>query len=294
MENLARKPRLTLVRDGETASQFAVDIIPELAEPLSEAGGHRWWRLDPERSRWLSSLGIVLLVYAAPLAGWLWSGHTPGAALPPPVAMVVELAPAPMAPPAPAEQPPGPEQTEATPPPPEFEPKPEPEPEVPPAPVAPEPEVALDPVEEPPVEALEPDEVSPPEPPEIIEETSPPDAPREDARAAAPNQGVPAPVVDRNRVMNWQSRLMMKLNDAKRYPAGARRSRQEGVAHLRFAMDREGGMLSASIERSSGYPLLDEETLALIERAQPLPKPPEDMPGESLEFVVPVEFILKR
>ncbi len=87
---------------------------------------------------------------------------------------------------------------------------------------------------------------------------------------------------------------MMKLNEAKRYPGSARRQRQEGVSYLRFAMDREGTVLSASIERSSGHPLLDEETLTLIERAQPLPLPPEDVTGEVLEFVVPVEFFLNR
>lgn len=32
----------------------------------------------------------------------------------------------------------------------------------------------------------------------------------------------------------------------------------------------------------------------MIERAQPLPEPPEDMQGETLEFVVPVEFSLNR
>ena len=85
---------------------------------------------------------------------------------------------------------------------------------------------------------------------------------------------------------------MLKLNEAKSYPTQARRYRQEGVAYLRFTMDREGNVLTKSIEQSAGYPLLDEETLALIDRAQPLPKPPVEMQGEALEFVVPVEFFL--
>lgn len=182
---------------------------------------------------------------------------------------------------------------------------PEPEPELPPLPEVPEPEVAVKTLEEPLREEPEAEKEPPPKIEEPIEETppeekptssasAPPEAPVDDDQAAAPNQGVSNPVVDRNRVLNWQSSLMMKLNEAKRYPTSARRSRHEGVAYLRFAMDREGSVLSASIERSAGYPLLDEETLALIERAQPLPKPPEDMAGESLEFVVPVEFFLNR
>lgn len=303
-DNLARKPHLSLVPGREPAREIEADFIPELTESSVE-GHKRWWRLDGEYSRWVTSLGIVLLMYAAPLAWWLWPDNTPGVNLPPPAAMVVELAPAPVAPPAPADQPPGPEQAEATPPPPEPEPMPNPEPELPPLPEVPKPEAALEPVEEPPVEEPEAEQEPPPKIEEPIEETppeekptssasAPPEAPMDDDQAAAPNQGVSAPVVDHNRVLNWQSSLMMKLNEAKRYPVSARRSRHEGVAYLRFAMDREGSVLSASIESSSGYPLLDEETLALIERAQPLPKPPEDMPGESLEFVVPVEFYLNR
>jgi|TARA_R110000851_G_scaffold276646_2_gene429589 protein TonB len=304
IDNLARKPRLTLVQGRELAHVVEADFIPELTESLVGKNKRRWW-FDGEHSRWVTSLGIVLLMYAAPLAWWLWPDNAPGASLPPPAAMVVELAPAPVAPPAPTDQPPGPEQAEATPPPPEPKPLPEPEPELPPVPEAPEPEVALDPIEEPPLEESEPEQESPLKPEEPIEETppeekpassasAPPEAPVEDVQTAAPNHGVSNPAVDRNRMLNWQSSLMMKLNEAKRYPSRARRSRHEGVAYLRFAMDREGAVLSASIERSSGYPLLDEETLELIERAQPLPKPPEDMAGESLEFVVPVEFFLNR
>lgn len=303
-DNLARKPHLSLVPVREPASEIDVDFIPKLIESSVE-GHKRWWRLDGEYSRWVTSLGIVLLMYAVPLAWWLWPDNAPGANLPPPAAMVVELAPEPVAPPAPADQPPGPEQAEATPPPPEPEPMPEPEPELPPLPEVPEPEVAVKTLEEPLREEPEAEKEPPPKIEEPIEETppeekptssasAPPEAPVDDDQAAAPNQGVSNPVVDRNRVLNWQSSLMMKLNEAKRYPTSARRSRHEGVAYLRFAMDREGSVLSASIERSAGYPLLDEETLALIERAQPLPKPPEDMAGESLEFVVPVEFFLNR
>jgi protein TonB len=51
-------------------------------------------------------------------------------------------------------------------------------------------------------------------------------------------------------------------------------------------------VLSARIEKSSGVESLDQETLALIQRAQPLPKPPAEMPGNPIELVVPIEFSL--
>jgi protein TonB len=58
-------------------------------------------------------------------------------------------------------------------------------------------------------------------------------------------------------------------------------------------MDMTGKLLSARIEHSSGVRSLDQEALALPKRAQPLPKPPEDVKGDSIELVVPVEFFLR-
>lgn len=74
---------------------------------------------------------------------------------------------------------------------------------------------------------------------------------------------------------------------------GAMARHEQGVPWIRFVIDRQGRVLSASLERSSGVPDLDREALALPKRAQPLPKPPEDRPGETLELVVPVEFFIR-
>ena len=63
---------------------------------------------------------------------------------------------------------------------------------------------------------------------------------------------------------------------------------------LRFAMDRSGKVLSAKIDKPSGVDALDQEALALVQRAQPLPKPPAEFPGNPIELVVPVEFSLSN
>ena len=294
--NLARKPRLVLVEEaGRLSPPDVAALAPELDSQPAQP--------EKDAFRWLTSLLIVLIIYGAPLAWWLIPEELSGPNTPPPAAMVVELAPVPVAPPTPAEQAPGPELAEATPPEPEPQPEPLPEPEIPPAPPVVKPEVPVKPVPESKPEIQEtPKEPSPPEeseeaPPEEKPSSTAsavPDAPREDLEAAAPNQGVSVPAVNSNAIPTWQNSLMLKLNEAKRYPARARRYRQEGIAYLRFTMDREGKVLAKSIEQSAGYPLLDEETLALIDRAQPLPKPPAEMQGEALEFVVPVEFFLNR
>jgi periplasmic protein TonB len=48
--------------------------------------------------------------------------------------------------------------------------------------------------------------------------------------------------------------------------------------------------LSSRIVTSSGFPALDEETLALVQRAQPFPAPPPEVLGGEIKFMVPVRF----
>ncbi len=88
--------------------------------------------------------------------------------------------------------------------------------------------------------------------------------------------------------------LLRHLERHKRYPSEAQRARHEGVTYVRFIMSRDGRVLSARLDRPSGFAALDQEGLELLQRAQPLPSLPQDQPGESLEIVVPVQFFVKR
>lgn len=124
--------------------------------------------------------------------------------------------------------------------------------------------------------------------------SAPEEVKQKEETAAAPRQGVNVPVADLNKVPSWRDLLLHRLNAAKRYPSHARRLRQEGVSYLHFRMDTRGQVLASRIARSSGYELLDQETLALIQRAEPLPLPPPELAGHRLEFVVPVDFFLRQ
>src|SRR3546814_5511323 len=86
--------------------------------------------------------------------------------------------------------------------------------------------------------------------------------------------GAPGAFVD------YKAQLYAWLEKHKEYPRRARLRRQEGTALLEFAMDRGGRVLSYRIVESSGYKLLDDEVVAMIERASPLPTPPAAMEGE--------------
>lgn len=85
----------------------------------------------------------------------------------------------------------------------------------------------------------------------------------------------------------WQSRLMAHLERRKRYPAGAKSRREEGVVYVRFRIDEAGNVLTASLARSSGFQELDSEVLSLVQRASPVPAPP---PDANRTITAPVKF----
>jgi len=92
---------------------------------------------------------------------------------------------------------------------------------------------------------------------------------------------------------DYHSYLLAWLQKHKEYPAAAQRRRQEGTALLYFEMDRDGRVRNFRLQRSSGHEALDNEVLALIERAQPLPAPPPEVEGETVKLIVPVQFFLR-
>ncbi len=109
---------------------------------------------------------------------------------------------------------------------------------------------------------------------------SPPAAP---PKAQRPSGGSEGPDT-------WHARVLGRLNAVKTYPASARARRQQGTVLVRFTVDRRGQVLGAALEKGCGFALLDREALALPRRTSPLPPPPDDVPGERIELVVPVEF----
>ncbi len=86
---------------------------------------------------------------------------------------------------------------------------------------------------------------------------------------------------------------MGQLRRTERYPDAARAAGDEGVASVTFTMDRAGLVLTARVARSSGSPALDEEAIALLRRAEPLPAPPPELTGRTITLTVPIRFSLK-
>lgn len=275
-------------------------------------------RFAPAALRW--SLAAFVVAGAHGTAGWVvanWQ-RAEAAMGAPPAAVMIELAPLAVAPEAPAQEvAPGPEMAEAQPepepplpdsveqpdviePPPEPEPVaiPEPEIRIPELPPLPDAAAALTP---PPKEQPKPPPPEKPKPkpkPKIVEKKKPirPDKPKAEQtsapvaqaqaapRAAAPNSGAssPSPAA----TASWRGSLMAHLNRYKRFPGGA----SPGTVQVAFSIDRGGRVLSARLVRGSGDASLDEEAVAMIRRANPVPAPPDGLGSGAIALTVPIKF----
>ena len=122
-----------------------------------------------------------------------------------------------------------------------------------------------------------------------IPEPPKPEPPSEEKHATAPPQARVTP----SAVVRWQSLLAAHIEHFKRYPTEARSRGDQGTAKVAFTIDHEGHLLMSRIVQSSGSQALDSETLAMLARAQPMPRPPDQLSDAELTFVVPVRFNIK-
>jgi protein TonB len=233
--------------------------------------------------RWGLSAALVIAAHLASALGLASMPSDPSPPSPPP-AVLLELAPLPVAP-LPAESRPPPQ------PPPPLRP--------PPMREAVKPPVAI-PKPPPKPRVRRPK----PPPPKHVEKPKPREEKPTKTVAAAvartPKAPVKAPPTQStvaarpsNALPTFEQKLLAHLERYKRYPLQSRRRHESGVVYLRFAMDRNGAVLRAAIARSSGHAALDEEVLSLIRRAEPMPKPPPDVAGATLELIVPVRFSMR-
>jgi len=148
----------------------------------------------------------------------------------------------------------------------------------------------IDQVEQPKVESkpVPPKETSPDavvpvqKPPPKVEQVSP--APRTTVREVAS-----APRID----PSWESLLLKHLQEFKNYPSAARKRNEQGVVLLAFSIDRNGHVTSRHIVQGTGYAALDDEAMALVQRAQPMPAFPPSMTEAELSVTVPIRFSLR-
>ena len=62
---------------------------------------------------------------------------------------------------------------------------------------------------------------------------------------------------------------------------------------MRIRFSVHTGVHHARVVHSSGSELLDRESLALVERAQPLPPPAAELAGAEIAIVVPIRYNIR-
>jgi TonB family protein len=98
---------------------------------------------------------------------------------------------------------------------------------------------------------------------------------------------VPTPSAGGDQLLSYKTAVFGMLELAKQFPADARARGAHGTATVYFEIDDQGRVKTVKLLASSGDTELDVESLAVVERAAPFPKPP---PGAQKAFAAEIEF----
>ncbi len=262
--------------------------------------------------RWTIAGVCVASIYGGSVYAALNWPSEPVAPADPPAAIMIELAPVPVAPDTPQQEValnvPMEQSQAATPSEQEDKPNEEPTHEV-------KPEVKTEVEVEPLPEKEKADAVlaqaTPPQQEKPVEEKKKPDKPKKaqrkpqdrkakdapetaapraaEAQRAAVNAAAMAGMSSSVSPASWRSMMMSHLNRHKRMPTGGTR----GTATVAFTIDRSGRVVSARLASSSGDAVLDQEAVATVRRASPVPAPPANIGGRgggNILLAVPIRF----
>ncbi len=93
---------------------------------------------------------------------------------------------------------------------------------------------------------------------------------QDNSRAVA----VPQPSDDGDDIVSYQTLVFGMLELKKEFPEDAKRRGVFGTAQIYFELNDDGSVKNEKLLKSSGDAALDVESLALVQRAAPFPKPP--------------------
>ncbi|MBD2809658.1 energy transducer TonB [Xenorhabdus sp. Vera] len=93
----------------------------------------------------------------------------------------------------------------------------------------------------------------------------------------------------------WQAEVTGHLNRYKRYPVDAQRRKRTGRPMVRFTVNRLGSVIDSELTRHSGTNSLNREAKMVLERAQPLPAPPDViLTNGRITVELPIDFSLSQ
>lgn len=146
-----------------------------------------------------------------------------------------------------------------------------------------------------------PKETAPVAPPAAKPATDP--APRQEA-VAAPAAPTPAattpatpppapPEVDSLALDAYGRALSALLANQQQYPRLAAMRGWEGEVRLRLKVAHKGNLVSVQVVRSSGYEVLDQNAVQMIQGVT-LPAPPDALGDRDIQIVIPVHYKLQK
>lgn len=100
---------------------------------------------------------------------------------------------------------------------------------------------------------------------------------------------MPAAAADPGAVSDYYRRVESHLARFHAYPASLTSPRPTGVVRVGLIVQRDGRVMDAWIETSSGVVSLDEAALQTLQRAEPLPGLPATLPG-AIDLIVPLRY----
>lgn len=94
---------------------------------------------------------------------------------------------------------------------------------------------------------------------------------------------------------SYQAEVLSHLESFKSYPVEALLSKMEGKVRVRVSLNENGEIKGIQLLKKSGFMQLDDESLALFKRANPLPKPPQTLvKNGNLVFSLNLEYNIKK
>jgi periplasmic protein TonB len=91
---------------------------------------------------------------------------------------------------------------------------------------------------------------------------------------------------------DFSRQLAMHIAKYKKFPRIAQRRGWQGEVILQVKLTGQGQLIEKKLRQSSGFKVLDEEGLSMIDRAIPFPTPPSILSGRTFTILVPIKFTL--
>jgi len=127
-----------------------------------------------------------------------------------------------------------------------------------------------------------------PEPKPVVPATTSPPRP-----VAVYTPMPPAPQVSAAELLaSYTKTVSQTLARYKKYPRIAQMRGWEGAVMLELRLAPSGRLLGAELHTSSGYPMLDEQALAMAARVEQFPAPPEGLSSADMAVLLPIVFRL--